>query len=74
MAAMAQEEIDSAEAELRSWKTNCSACCCPKTRTTRAAFVEIRAGTGGDESALFAGDLAAHVHPLRRPQGWKTRS
>ncbi len=23
----------------------------------RAAFMEIRAGTGGDESALFAGDL-----------------
>jgi peptide chain release factor 1 len=25
----------------------------------RNAFLEIRAGTGGDESALFAGDLAA---------------
>ena len=30
----------------------------------RNTFLEIRAGTGGDESALFAGDLA-HVHPLR---------
>ena len=32
--------------------------CCRVTPTTRSAFVEIRAGTGGDESALFAADLA----------------
>jgi peptide chain release factor 1 len=54
----------SAEADLANWKPSCSACCCPRTPTTRNAFLEIRAGTGGDESALFAGDLAAHVHPL----------
>ena len=32
----------------------------------RAAMLEIRAGTGGDEAALFAGDPAAHVPALRR--------
>ena len=32
-------------------------------------FLEIRAGTGGDEAAIFAGRLAAHVQPLcREPQ------
>ena len=37
MAEMAEEEIASATApSWRSWKPNCSACCCPKTRTTRA--------------------------------------
>jgi peptide chain release factor 1 len=37
MAEMAQEEIE--RARKTSWwhsKTSCSACCCPKTRTTRA--------------------------------------
>ena len=27
-------------------------------------FIEVRAGAGGDEAAIFAGDLAAHVHAL----------
>ena len=32
----------------------------------RNAIVEIRAGTGGDEAALFAADLYPHVHALLR--------
>ena len=38
----------------------------------RPAFVEIRAGTGGDESALFAGDLARMYTRYADSQGWTT--
>jgi peptide chain release factor 1 len=72
MAEMAQEEIAGARPSWRSWKTNCSACCCPRTPTTRATpFLEIRAGTGGDESALFAGDLARMYTRYAANVGWK---
>jgi len=37
----------------------------------RHAFVEIRAGTGGDESALFAGDLARMYTRYCDKQGWR---
>ena len=37
----------------------------------RPAFVEIRAGTGGDESALFAGDLARMYTRYAANQGWR---
>jgi peptide chain release factor 1 len=37
----------------------------------RAAFVEIRAGTGGDESALFAGDLLRMYTRYADSQGWR---
>lgn len=35
-------------------------------------IVEIRAGTGGDEAALFAGDLYGMYTHFARDQGWKT--
>ena len=38
----------------------------------RNAFVEIRAGTGGDESALFAADLARMYQRHCERQGWRT--
>jgi peptide chain release factor 1 len=38
----------------------------------RPAFVEIRAGTGGDESALFAGDLLRMYTRYAESQGWKS--
>jgi peptide chain release factor 1 len=37
-----------------------------------SAIVEIRAGTGGDEAALFAGDLLGMYHRYCALQGWKT--
>jgi peptide chain release factor 1 len=37
----------------------------------RNVFLEIRAGTGGDESALFAGDLFPHVFRYAERLGWK---
>jgi peptide chain release factor 1 len=36
-----------------------------------AAILEIRAGTGGDEAALFAGDLARMYQRLAERRGWR---
>jgi peptide chain release factor 1 len=58
MAAMAEEEIDAAKADIAQIDEALQLMLIPKDPDdVRPAFVEIRAGTGGDESALFAGDL-----------------
>ncbi|MFY7902244.1 MAG: PCRF domain-containing protein, partial [Rubrivivax sp.] len=59
MAEMAREEIAAAETEMATLEAELQAALIPKDPDdARNAFLEIRAGTGGDESALFAGDLA----------------
>jgi peptide chain release factor 1 len=59
MKAMAEEEVLQAEADLLQLETELQTALMPKDPDdARNAFVEIRAGTGGDESALFAADLA----------------
>jgi peptide chain release factor 1 len=71
--AMAQEEIDSATAELEQLAQELQRMLLPKDPDdARNAFVEIRAGTGGDESALFAADLARMYTRYCDSQGWKT--
>ena len=58
MADMAKEEIKDAEADIARLEDELQRLLLPKDPDDeRDAFVEIRAGTGGDESALFAGDL-----------------
>src|SRR5579864_8808857 len=37
-----------------------------------SAIVEVRAGTGGDEAALFAGDLLRMYQRYAQLEGWKT--
>ncbi|WP_296490075.1 peptide chain release factor 1 [Rhodoferax sp.] len=72
MAALAQEEIDSANAELQQLETELQRMLLPKDPDdARNAFVEIRAGTGGDESALFAADLARMYLRYCERRGWK---
>ncbi len=39
---------------------------------TRNVFIEIRAGAGGDESALFAGDLLRMYSRYAENNGWRT--
>ena len=74
MVAMAQEEIDSANAELLQLEQELQRMLLPKDPDdARNAFVEIRAGTGGDESALFAADLARMYTRYCDSQGWKTQ-
>ena len=58
MAEMAREEIARAEAELPKAEERLLRALLPADPLDeRNAMVEIRAGTGGDEAALFAGDL-----------------
>ena len=72
MAEMAQEEITSGEAELIRLEDELQRLLLPKDPDdARPAFVEIRAGTGGDESALFAGDLARMYTRYAANVGWK---
>jgi peptide chain release factor 1 len=73
MAEMAQEEIDSAKTDLEQLDAELQQLLLPKDPDDeRPAFVEIRAGTGGDESALFAGDLARLYTRYADSQGWTT--
>jgi peptide chain release factor 1 len=73
MAEMAKEEIAAAEADLARLDAELHAALVPKDPDdARNAFVEIRAGTGGDESALFAGDLARMYTRWFERQGWRT--
>jgi peptide chain release factor 1 len=73
MAEMAEEEIASATAELAQLEAELQRMLLPKDPDdARPAFVEIRAGTGGDESALFAGDLLRMYTRYADRCGWKT--
>ncbi|MES2608644.1 MAG: peptide chain release factor 1 [Pseudomonadota bacterium] len=73
MVAMAQEELDAAGTELAELDTELQRMLLPKDPDdTRNAFLEIRAGTGGDESALFAADLLRMYTRYCERQGWKT--
>jgi len=72
MVGMAQEELDAARAELQVLDAELQRMLLPKDPDdARHAFVEIRAGTGGDESALFAGDLARMYTRYCDRQGWR---
>jgi peptide chain release factor 1 len=54
----AQEEISAGKARLAGLEEELQAMLLPRDpNDDRNLFLEIRAGTGGDESALFAGDL-----------------
>ena len=71
MAAMAQEEIDASVADMAALDTELQQLLLPKDPDDeRNAFVEVRAGTGGDESALFAGDLARMITRFAENQRW----
>ena len=73
MAAMAQEEITAASADMQQLHAELQAALIPRDPDDdRNAFLEIRAGTGGDESALFAGDLARMYLRFCERQGWRT--
>ncbi len=58
MKEFAQDEIEAAKARLAELELDLQKMLLPKdVNDERNIFLEIRAGTGGDESALFAGDL-----------------
>ncbi len=70
--AMAQDEITQAEADLEQLIDHLQTALLPRDPDdARPAFLEIRAGTGGEESALFAADLARLYTRFAERKGWR---
>ncbi len=73
MAAMAGEEIAAAQADMARLHAELQAALLPRDPDdARNAFLEVRAGTGGDESALFAADLVRMYLRFAERKGWRT--
>jgi peptide chain release factor 1 len=72
MAEMAKEEMTGASADIELLEEELQLLLLPKDPDdARNAFLEIRAGTGGDESGLFAGDLLRMYTRYAEQQGWR---
>jgi hypothetical protein len=72
MAEMAREERDTLQAEIASLEGKLKIQLLPKDAADdRSAILEVRAGTGGDEAALFAADLFRMYSRYAEMQGWK---
>ena len=68
----AQEEIDAARARIDGLDAQLQVLLLPRDpNDARNLFLEIRAGTGGNESALFAGDLFRMYARFAERQRWK---
>ena len=72
MKAFAQEELSEAQARSEALELELQKMMLPKDpNDERNIFLEIRAGTGGDESALFAGDLLRMYTRYAERQRWQ---
>ncbi|MGZ8312626.1 MAG: peptide chain release factor 1, partial [Allosphingosinicella sp.] len=70
--AMATEEADEIRRKLPEAERALALKLLPRDAADeRAAMLEIRAGTGGDEAALFAGDLLRMYQRFAETQGWR---
>jgi peptide chain release factor 1 len=72
MKAYADEELKKARAAMEALEARLQKALLPKDpNDERNTFLEVRAGTGGDESALFAGDLFRMYARYAERQGWQ---
>lgn len=72
MKALAEEELAGADARIEALEDELQILLLPKNPDDdRSVFLEIRAGTGGDESALFAGDLLRMYTRYAEMRGWR---
>ncbi|MEO6433018.1 MAG: peptide chain release factor 1 [Sphingomicrobium sp.] len=72
MRAMAEEELRAIEEQLPLAERALALKLLPRdSADDRAAMLELRAGTGGDEAALFASDLLRMYERFAEIQGWK---
>ena len=72
MAALAREELEGVKARLPDLERDVALLLAPKDRDENAsAILEVRAGTGGDEAALFAGDLFRLYQRYAATRGWR---
>lgn len=75
MAEMAEAEIPALKSRIEELEAAVQYALLPHDPTEdRDAIVEIRAGTGGDEASLFAGDLYRMYQRYAETRGWKTES
>ena len=72
MKAMAEEDLALLRVKLPEAERSLAIAMLPRdSADARPAMLEIRAGTGGDEAALFAGDLYRMYEKYAAEQGWK---
>jgi peptide chain release factor 1 len=72
MRALAEAEIPTLNARIEGLQHDIQILLLPKdVADERNAILEIRAGTGGDEAALFAGDLFRMYERYAAARGWK---
>lgn len=72
MKEMALDEIETARASIETLEEALNVMMLPKDPNDKAtAFLEIRAGTGGDEAAIFSGDLFRMYQKFAQSQGWQ---
>ena len=70
--ALAEEELRGIDARLESESAELARLLLPRDpRDDGNIFLEVRAGTGGDEAAIFAGDLFRMYSRYAERQGWK---
>jgi peptide chain release factor 1 len=68
---MAEEEMQQASQQLESHESEIQLLLLPRDpRDDNNIFLEIRAGTGGDEAAIFAGDLFRMYHKYAENRRW----
>lgn len=68
---LAAEEISEAERELTDIEAALQVLLLPQDPSDGSnVFLEIRAGTGGDEAAIFSGDLFRMYHRYAEQKGW----
>ena len=72
MKAFANEEIQNGKEQLETLQAQLRTMLIPKDENdTRNVMLEIRAGTGGEESALFAADLLRMYSRYAERRGWR---
>jgi len=72
MRELAEEELPGLRAQLPEVERQVQLALLPKDAADgRPAMLEIRPGTGGDEAALFAGDLARMYQRYTEARGWR---
>lgn len=72
MKAMAEEELGELRGSLPAIERSLAIALLPRDAAdSKPAMLEIRAGTGGDEAALFAGDLYRMYERFAQENGWR---
>jgi peptide chain release factor 1 len=72
MAGLAREELDALSGRIDEIEHDLAVLLAPRDADENAsAILEVRAGTGGDEAALFAGDLFRMYQRYAQLHGWK---